>query len=123
MKDYSASEFFYDNSFKDYYTDEDFVKAIEVFCEFLNKEPDLYQAYQANIAIQFKDEIAKSLPFSIRSNYHNEIHHAANKAAMNFLDLLISQVLQQWPVRDVEPLNVEAPPPPPEPPLDRILNF
>lgn len=53
----------------------------------LKNDPELYYAWQANIAVQFQDEFAKNIKF-----YKNkkDIHEISNNAAKNFLDLLIS---------------------------------
>jgi len=53
----------------------------------LKNDKELYYAYQANIAVQFQDEYARS-----KSTYknHEEIHKISNSAAKNFLNLLIN---------------------------------
>ena len=63
-------------------------KAVRTLCKALRNDPDFFNAYQANIAMQFKDE------YSIKrkgKNYLNndDIHEIANDAATSFLNLLI----------------------------------
>lgn len=62
---------------------------IKDLCKKLKKDPSLYYAYQANIAVQFQDECAA---LKKKKKYLNrvDIHEASNKAAKNFLNLLIS---------------------------------
>ena len=54
--------------------------------EALKNDKELYYAYQANIAVQFQDEYARN-----EKKYKNrsDIHEISNKAAKNFLNLLI----------------------------------
>ncbi|WP_234735320.1 hypothetical protein [Tellurirhabdus bombi] len=61
--------------------------AVNVLTDALKKDPDLYFAWQSNIAMPFQDEAA-------RQNVAIEpkkLHEIANKAAKNFLDVLINQ--------------------------------
>ncbi len=53
----------------------------------LKTDKDLYYSWQANIAVQFQDEFARS-----EKKYKNrqDIHAISNEAAKNFLNLLIS---------------------------------
>ena len=53
----------------------------------LKEDDALYIAYQANIAQAFKDEYSRN-----KNKYKNkvDIHNIANRAAKNFIDLLIS---------------------------------
>jgi len=64
-----------------------FQKAFEVFRAELRKDSDLYLAYQANIAMAFYDEYRRT---GNNLSYH-KVHKVANKAAKNFLDLLIKK--------------------------------
>lgn len=63
--------------------------------EKLRNEPDLYYAYQSNIAMAFKDEftrIANCHETKIDKLYivsGEMLHEIANDAAKNFLNLLI----------------------------------
>lgn len=56
----------------------------------LREDPELYRAYQANIAMAFKDEYYNYKKTS-RAKYLNrrDMHAVANNAAINFLNLLI----------------------------------
>lgn len=68
-------------------------KAVEILCDELSKdksEGSYYYSWQANIAMAFKDEIAR---MKIQRNYltSEDVHQASNQAAKNFLDLLISK--------------------------------
>ena len=56
--------------------------------ERIKNEPDLYYAWQSNIAMAFKDE-AKKWETIDGYIYNEDIHQLANNAAKNFLDLLI----------------------------------
>lgn len=53
----------------------------------LKKDPELYRAYQANIAMQFYDEAKRKDSRDGRTT----THEIANEAAKNFLDLFISE--------------------------------
>ena len=55
-----------------------------------NSPGSLYHSYQANIAMAFKDEFAR-LKHRQKGGYINRghIHTIANRAAKNFLDILI----------------------------------
>lgn len=57
----------------------------------IRTEPDLYYAYQANIAMAFKDEVSRLKPVTNRWN-RELVHEIANQAAKNFLDLLIKPI-------------------------------
>lgn len=72
-------------------------EASHVLFEAIKKDPELYRAYQANIAMAFKDEVARS---AIKDDIDGEtakeyaltpsdVHRIANTAAENFLNLLI----------------------------------
>lgn len=62
--------------------------SFEDLFERLRNEPDLYYAYQANIAMAFKDEVGRLGPVT-RAWNRELVHTIANQAAKNFLDLLI----------------------------------
>ena len=55
--------------------------------EQIKNDPELYYAYQANIAVQFQDEFARN-----KKQYKNrqDIHEISNKAAKNFLNLWLA---------------------------------
>jgi hypothetical protein len=60
--------------------------------ERIRTNPDLYYAWQANIAMAFKDEISRS--GFVEGDQFPEpefFHKIANQAAKNFLDLLIKE--------------------------------
>lgn len=59
---------------------------IEKLVKALKHDRGLYYAYQANIAVQFQDEYARSKK---RYKNRNDIHKISNKAAKNFLNLLM----------------------------------
>ena len=61
-------------------------KMIKELQKALKNDPDLYHAYQANIAVQFQDEFARN-----KKRYKNrqDVHEISNAAAKNFLNLLI----------------------------------
>jgi len=67
-------------------------KAVKTLRKSLKKDADLYYAYQANIAMQFKDEYHRQLR---NKNYDymncDDIHNIANAAAKSFLNLLIKK--------------------------------
>ena len=54
--------------------------------EELKNDKELYQSWKANIAMAFKDEYSRC-----KKKYKNkeDLHKIANKAAKNFLNLLI----------------------------------
>ena len=59
-------------------------QAVETLCKALREDSDYYYSWQANIAMQFKDEMG-------RGGYEvdEQVHEIANDAAKAFLDLLI----------------------------------
>jgi len=67
-------------------------KAVKILSKKLRKDPELFYAYQANIAMQFKDEYSRRRK---EKNYdylnNEEIHEIANDAAKSFLNLLIKK--------------------------------
>ena len=65
-------------------------KAVKTFTKALKKDPDFFMAYQANIAMQFKDEYSRRRKAKNYDYLNNqEIHEIANKAAKSFLELLV----------------------------------
>jgi len=67
-------------------------KAVKTLTKSLKKDPELYYAYQANIAMQFKDEYSRARKERAGGYINNEdVHQIANKAAKAFLDLLIKR--------------------------------
>lgn len=52
----------------------------------LKKDKQYYYSWQANIAMAFKDEYDRC---SKKYKNRKDIHNIANKAAINFLNLLI----------------------------------
>lgn len=63
-------------------------KAVKTLTKALKKDPSFFNAYQANIAMQFKDEYARKRRTKSYMN-SQDIHKIANKAAQSFLNLLI----------------------------------
>lgn len=63
-------------------------KAVKTLSKALRNDPDLFYGYQANIAMQFKDEYSKMRK---KKKYLNskDIHEISNVAAASFLNLLI----------------------------------
>jgi len=65
----------------------DIKNEVQVVTNAIKNDPELYYAYQASIAMAFKDEW---------SNHNNDpsmrllVHEVANQAAKNFLDLWIN---------------------------------
>jgi len=67
-------------------------KAVKTLTKSLKKDPSLYMAYQANIAMQFKDEYSRKRKEKNYDYLNNEdIHKIANNAAKSFLNLLIKK--------------------------------
>jgi len=66
-------------------------KAVKRLCKSLKEDPDFYRAYQANIAMQFKDEYSRKRKLKNYEYLNNDdIHEIANTAARSFLNLLIN---------------------------------
>jgi hypothetical protein len=65
-------------------------KAVKTLSKKLRKDPELFYAYQASIAMQFYDEYSRRRK---EKNYdylnNSEINEIANDAAYAFLSLLI----------------------------------
>lgn len=62
------------------------IKAVDTLTRALENDQDFFYAYQANIAMAFKDEYARN---SKRYKNNQDIHEIANTAAINFLHLWI----------------------------------
>ena len=64
-------------------------EAVEILCKALREDHELYYAYQANIAMAFKNEFNRN--FEDESIYISteKLHKISNQAAKNFLNLLI----------------------------------
>ncbi len=62
-----------------------FQQAFDVFCKTIENDKSLYNTYQSTIAISFIDE------FHSRGYRVPEIHNIANKAAINFLNMMIEK--------------------------------
>jgi len=60
-------------------------KAINIFKKALSNDKEFYHVYQANIAMAFYDEYRRTG----NNLSHKTVHKVANKAAKNFLNLLI----------------------------------
>ena len=60
--------------------------AVETLTKAIKDDPELYYAYQANIAMAFKDEYNRN-----HKKYKNkeDVHKIANTAAKNFLNIWI----------------------------------
>ena len=63
-------------------------KAMGIISLELKNDPDYYIAWQANIAMAFKDEVNRLKPITNRWD-RQDVHEIANQAAKNFLNLLI----------------------------------
>lgn len=58
----------------------------------IKKDGELFYAYQANIAMSFKDEVSRYKKKTGKKNLSNkDIHIISNNAATNFLELLFRQ--------------------------------
>jgi hypothetical protein len=67
-------------------------KAVKTLRKALGKDSELYYAYQANIAMQFKDEYSRKRKAKNYDYMNNQdVHEIANTAAKSFLDLLIKK--------------------------------
>lgn len=58
----------------------------------LREQPDYYQAWQSNIAMAFKDQFYWTVRDKVGNDLYVELHEIANKAAQNFLNLLIKPI-------------------------------
>jgi len=59
-------------------------KAVDTITDAIKEDDSLFYAYQANIAMAFKDEYARNPK---RYKNRQDIHEIANTAAINFLHL------------------------------------
>jgi glutathionylspermidine synthase len=65
-------------------------KAVKTFSKALSKDTDFFNAYQANIAMQFKDLYSRYRRGKEYGYINNaDVHKIANEAAASFLNLLI----------------------------------
>ena len=67
-------------------------KAVKTLSKALRNDSELFYAYQANIAMQFKDQYAvkrKEKGYSYMNT--DDVHEVANDAAKSFLALLIDR--------------------------------
>ncbi|WP_080057161.1 hypothetical protein [Spirosoma aerolatum] len=63
-------------------------QAVDVLTTALKKDPDLFYAYQANIAVCMQDCYAEVIKSGIPSVGSAEIHDISNKGAIRFLNML-----------------------------------
>lgn len=65
--------------------------AVDTLCKALRSDESFYYAYQANIAMAFKDEFWRNIHSHADLDLMDveTLHIIANQAAKNFLDLLI----------------------------------
>ncbi len=80
---------------------------IEELVKALKKNEGLYYAYQANIAVQFQDEVCRSEKEVVDDQgvkqyllNFEDIHKISNEAAKNFLNLLIADKADEIEVVD-----------------------
>ena len=59
-------------------------EAVDRLCKALEEDMDYFRTWQANIAMAFKDEYQSAF-------MSDGVHDIANRAAVNFLRLLIKQ--------------------------------
>jgi hypothetical protein len=62
-----------------------FEKVFKLFVKELRNDPELFYAYQANIAMEFQDEAYRQKSRDSRS----KLHSISNQAAKSFLNRLI----------------------------------
>lgn len=66
------------------------IESVKTLTQSLKDDPDFYYAYQANIAMAFKDEFKRrGLAIAEYCNGDEVLHDVANQAAKNFLNLWI----------------------------------
>lgn len=71
--------------------------AVGYLCERLSKDEDLRRGYIANIAIAFQDQFEKQscqISEDERTVHSDMLHEISNRAAENFINLLINQTQQ-----------------------------
>jgi hypothetical protein len=66
-------------------------KEVDVLRKALKEDEGYYISWQANIAMAFKDEYDKIMNELNTQYNHDIIHLIANRAAKNFLNLLIKE--------------------------------
>ena len=90
----SAEEFLYSKAFEDYYNDNDFSKAFDIFTDFLENDSDLFRAYRDNISICMQDAflnyVAVKKCDDEEIDYNEMIRKASNRGAEDFLKLLLN---------------------------------
>jgi len=65
-------------------------EAVERLREALKEDPDYFYSWQANIAVQFQDEMRRAEVLNkIQPISQSMLHAVSNMAAENFLNLLI----------------------------------
>lgn len=64
-------------------------EAVQTLTKALSEDKELFYAWQANIAMQFKDEYNSEKDKGHINNH--DIHRIANNAAIKFINLLIEQ--------------------------------
>jgi hypothetical protein len=64
-------------------------KAVSILCEEWRNDPAYFYAWQANIAMAFKDEFDRSFINIGLGDTIDQVHRIANQAAINFLHQLI----------------------------------
>lgn len=71
----------------------DVPNAVNSLTKALKEDKEFFYAYQANIAMQFKDEFHRiaGKPGEVIHVNSDDVHEIANTAAINFLNLLCSQ--------------------------------
>ena len=76
-----------------------FADAVDVVCDRLKNDPELFYAYQANIAMAFYDEYRREG----NNLSHEKVHLVANRAAANFLKTWINHKPAQKNTKVAEP--------------------
>ena len=67
-------------------------EAVDTFVKALKEDEQYYYSWQSNIAMSFVDEFNRKQPDGFfLSLISLDIHEVANKAAKNFLNMLITQ--------------------------------
>jgi len=61
--------------------------AVGILAKALREDEGFYYSYQANIAVAFQDEFARS---PLKYKNRSEVHRISNEAAKNFLNNLIN---------------------------------
>lgn len=61
--------------------------AVKTLAKELENNEDLFQGYQANIAIQFQDEFNRQMGQIGRNAVIDNLHNISNAAAKNFLNV------------------------------------